>query len=329
MTLQELLKNRNSDGRIVLDPYVDSTPKEVELGGKKEKDWWILDDARILVKFYSKNTYEDYAELLAEKTYNYFKIPAAHCDLISLNGRNGILSVDVRKADDFIISGKVLLENYHSVQFINNGYRDLEQITPYYNTLVDIQRAMACYGFDSRKISDLMNELDRVFAVSCFIIDADKHWRNWGIIGNKLSKDFSICPQYDSGAICRFALTRTKLEKHLRNVKRTNSSKFKKTIVSEHIFSTDFDKNTLLRYDRDHNDVAGMQSFFVGLHTAPKRFSSVLIEFLNFDPNIVITEVEKQIGTTLPETCKNWYSSICQINQMIARDYINFQEQIL
>ena len=239
------------------------------------------------------------------------------------------MSVDVRKVDDFIISGKVLLENYQSVQFINNGCRDLEQITPYYNTLVDIQRAMDCYGFDSRTISDLMHELDRVFAVSCFIIDADKHWRNWGIIGNKLSKNFSICPQYDSGAICRFSLSRTKLERYLKNIERTNSVEFKKKIVSEHIFSADFNKNTLLRYNRDHNDVAGMQSFFVGLHTAPKRFSSVLNEFLNFDPKIVITEVEKQIGTNLPESCKKWYLSICQINQIIARDYTNSQEQIL
>ena len=74
---------RDENGRIMLGYIPASVETRDEFNGKREKFWYKFDDIDVLFKKSNLDidTYEDYAELLAEELAKQIGLPTAHYDM--------------------------------------------------------------------------------------------------------------------------------------------------------------------------------------------------------------------------------------------------------
>ena len=112
-----LEKLRREDGRISIDDGLASgalTCDDYEPTGARKKFW--LNNFSYMYKEIFQNSYEDYAELIAEEIAKVFGIEMANYDLASHEGKNGVITknfVDDEK-EEFITGTSIIQHVYHS-----------------------------------------------------------------------------------------------------------------------------------------------------------------------------------------------------------------------
>lgn len=303
-----LMSLRNEEGYIVIDSIESKVEQKEEIKGRRNKKWFIFDDSNILFKETNENTYEEYAEMLATEIFRQVGFETADYDLAILHGKKGVISRDFLKKGELIISGKTILKNYGEI--LNENLLN-EPINSTYNTLIDIENALKIYTSDIKKT---MKQLDLLFSIDCIMSQSDRHWRNWSIILSQINSSMRLAPQYDSSAICRFQLSKSNIAKYLRIVKRSKYEAQKRMIEYD-MYSAGFDKTYLLRYDREKDNLAGVQLLEEAYSKEKSRFEYI-IRMLpkKIDLDLAVETVEKRINSEIPKECKEWFCKVIEFN---------------
>lgn len=315
---------RNADGYIILDDIVKHVEKVLETEGTREKEWYLFDDDKVLFKRVRENTYEDYAELLIEEIFKQANAKTAEYDLAILNGKKGVITKDFRKKGERLISGKLLLKAYS--EFIigkeQNGYEKPKEDYEYYN-LKDIEKALKVYNENTEEVDKMIKDLYLLFSLDCLTLQTDRHWTNWEYMIDVKTNTKKIAPQYDAGGACRFQLSTKRISSFNKNFTLTSKDNFKRKILYEHLFPTNFRYNSL-RFDNKIKNLIGIKAFEHAYREEPEKFKEILEVLKKCSSKKAIEEVQKRIGCEIPNVCKLWFSNVIDFNQ---KEIDNFSKQ--
>ena len=308
---------RDENGRIILGYMPASVKKADELNGKRKKFWYEFDDTRVLFKVSSPNTFEDYAELLAEELSNQIGLPTAHYDLAIENGQPGVISYDFREGG-FFNSGSLILKNYINISRVNSGQKPTDTFkNNEYNNLQTIEKALSL-ECSPEQVSRIMENLDLLYGLDCISLQADRHWNNWGIVtrvdsSGRIEKDFA--PQFDGSALCRFVASKRNIEKRGHYLFMQSRLPQIKRIIENDLWTKDFDTSFTLRYDEDiDRDYIGVSRLMKAYEDNPLRFGKVIDRLSQINTFDAISRVEERIGARIPEECSLWFHSIVSNN---------------
>lgn len=328
---------RDSEGRIILDSLiadVDYKPL-LEEKGKRSKNWMQFTDTKVLVKYIKPESFEDYAEMIAEEMCKQIGIESAHYDLAIMNGMPCVITRDFKKKNEFLISGVTFTLTGVEILTNNNQYeRQYENDQKELNNLDMIRRCLSIY-MSEKDVEEEMEKFDLLFGLNCFGLNGDLHLANWSVLYNaKGNKLYRLSPNYDCGSYFRFNLSPKKLAKHLRNIMRQKSPENIRKIVEEDIFGKEYVRHNSLNYTHDSTEELGMSRLEEAFRTEPERFAPTLQKLYQIDPYEIIINIQNQTQKTMPEECSDWLISCVEANQkriekMVDEVYGNYRGGVL
>lgn len=316
---------RDENGRIMLGYIPASVETRDEFNGNREKFWYKFDDIDVLFKKSNLDidTYEDYAELLAEELAKQIGLPTAHYDMAIINDEPGVLSYDFRKGGAFT-SGSLILKHYINIARVNEGLEPINTIeNGLYNNLQTIEKALSL-ECSEKQVASIMKNLDLLYGLDCIALQTDRHWNNWGIV-TKIDKNGTIkkefAPQFDGGSLCRFAISKKNIGKKLHYLDMQKRLPQIQKILEVDLIPADFDVSRTLRYDRDlDRDCIGVSRLMKAYEDNPFRFEPVLDKLSQIDTYKAISEVEARIGTNIPEECGLWFHEVVSYNLELMKE---------
>ena len=196
-TKEELEKYRDQEGFIDLDKLNVNFPAESRerMGNpNRDKNWIDFNGKKALYKEAVKLDDEEnssiYAELIIEELAKQADIKTAHCDLVKLNGKPGILSYSVINED----------EELHSLNSFIGETKDSEE---YFDTvdLVDMLKKTVEYlgneGLSKEETRKIIVDMQKLLAFDTFIMATDRHTENISFVRD-VQGNISLAPIYDN-----------------------------------------------------------------------------------------------------------------------------------
>ena len=143
-----------------------------------------------IIKSDPPNEYKCLSEYLSSKVAGVLGID---CQKVSIGYREGLLSCGI----ELFNNGSSIIHHYYdindsSLNSLDCDVRDL----PY--TLDFILEVLRTYDNIDVNSDVLINSFVQMCLFDCLIGNYDRHWGNWGFIGN--SKDYKVCPLFDNGS---------------------------------------------------------------------------------------------------------------------------------
>lgn len=202
-TFEELTEYRQEDGYINLDKIllennahdIDSE-REVRGNENREKDWIKLKEGEVLVKTnLQEKPNSEYSELISCALAKQAGIETAKYDMIKYKGEPGLITKNVCKKGDEMISLCELIGNGPD----NEEYPDIIDIYHVFDSLDD---KLQIEGFDDNEIDECLLSLRKQLLFDLCIMESDRHLENLSLIfSNKDGKRIvRFAPMYDTEA---------------------------------------------------------------------------------------------------------------------------------
>lgn len=169
--------------------------------------FWILSsNNHNKLALYKENNYQSgsYAELISEEIANVLKIPVAHYDLATFNGKEGVVSYNFDKENNYLSGFDIIADFYEKNLEDDKERSELYGIDYYKDTIDDVSDKLnnlenvwsileeRLKGQPRKQyiVSSIINGLVGKLIFDILTVNIDGHSENWGIIENKLSPLF-------------------------------------------------------------------------------------------------------------------------------------------
>ena len=170
-----------------------------------------------------------------------------------------------------------------------------------------------------------------MFGMYCMTLQGDIHWRNWSVLYNPKSEQrYKLSPLYDSAGMCRFSRGKNKLYGIYSGFVRIGDDERARKYVEESMFSEkNFDRDSIMKYAPNSPAYMGVTKLMDAFRQNPKSFIKVLKGLLLLDPEKAVQDVEKRIGTSMPDLAKNWFVAIINRNKrFLSTELSNYYSQV-
>lgn len=183
----------------------------LEGSGRSEKLWLKNPETKQMGLFkFNKtiSTTENYSEKIASDLAKLIEIPCADVVIGTYNGRNGCMSLQINKEEEYLIEGINPISRFFP-QFDAN-----ELIDPSTKKKYSLEMILKCtFGYAiKRQIIEMM-----VF--DYLIGNSDRHQSNWALLGDrkgaKKAGSKRFCPLYDNGSSLCFNKSEEEIEQIL------------------------------------------------------------------------------------------------------------------
>jgi len=182
---ENLFSNRDEDGFIVLDDKISdfiSESREKVWNDDRIKNWIETNDGKqFLIKTNAmldgEKNYTNYAELICMKLAEKMGIEYAHYDIIKINGIEGVISENILKKDEYLIT----LED-----FIDSSmeHPDNPDIIDYPDVMRQLTLKLKEYGYNKSDSKKMLDEFNKRFILDSIVGATDRHAENISFIGN-------------------------------------------------------------------------------------------------------------------------------------------------
>ncbi len=199
LTFEEFGKHRKSNGYINLDEIItDGVELEREVRGNEERDknWFDIKDGRVMFKANANNRkYSQYSELICCELAKQAGIEPAQYDFAEHKGEIGVITKDIRKNGEEMISINELIGHGPT----NPEYVDKVDIIFVFNKL---EEKLRLDGYDENDIDLCMLQLRKQLLYDIYVMETDRHTENVSCIISKDAKtgkpDIRIAAMYDT-----------------------------------------------------------------------------------------------------------------------------------
>lgn len=199
MELNDLENYRDSNGFIDLDkiPNFKNYKVRDELRGSDDRDkaWYKFDDTSFLVKadFFDKedsSNYALYSELVIEELAKQVGQECAHCDLIMLNGKKGVLSQNILKENEELVSFRELIGDSQD----EDEFETTTSLEFVFSRLIEVCKNL---NLTKNEIRNILLDTQKRFAFEIMTLSTDKHTENQSLLVED-GKISGISPSYDN-----------------------------------------------------------------------------------------------------------------------------------
>ncbi len=202
ITSEELFKNRDEDGFIILEDKIPqfSNESREQVGNDDRIKNWIetADGKQFMIKTNAKldgeENYTNYAELICEELANQMGIPYAKYDIIKIDGEEGIITENMLQKDEYMVS----LEDFiwgsmENPEPTNKGIID------YPDVMSQLTKKLISMGYDKKQSKKLIKDFNKRMFFDCLVGATDRHAENVSVILNeKDKKAIKLSPVYDT-----------------------------------------------------------------------------------------------------------------------------------
>lgn len=195
---EELKKYRNEEGYIDLDKVLTKdvdAQREVRGYTKRQKDWIELSDTKILVKTNTEEFENDsWSEMISTELAKQAGIECAEYDLVSYKNEKGIISKNICKAGEELITVNDLVGTGPT----NEEYPDSTDI---YYIFDNLEERLKEDGVKEEDIDKCMLSLRKQMLFDIYVMETDRHTENISFIlgtdenGKRTTR---LSPMYDT-----------------------------------------------------------------------------------------------------------------------------------
>ncbi len=200
-TFEELGEYRAPDGYIDFDRVVAEndveTKREVRGNVNREKDWIDINGGSVLVKTDAEGQpNSEYSELISCALAKQAGIETAEYDMVSYKGDTGLITKNVCKEGEEMIS---------LYELIGNGpdSETCPDTIDIYHVFDSLDEKLQMEGFDDNEIDSCMLSLRKQLLFDLTIMEADRHLENLSLIFGKDEngkRTVRLAPMYDTEA---------------------------------------------------------------------------------------------------------------------------------
>lgn len=182
--------NRNNANEQLID-FSDCTLIDISLGGAMDKLVILYNEKLHILKFDKEDSSATTSEYIASRLAQALQIP---CQVVIL----GVYEKKACCAIEYFLKGQ---EKLHAYKEINNSSlsdsfsNDIRNL-PY--NLVDIIDVISRYKSLDIPVAESLKSFEMMCYFDTLIGNFDRHWGNWGFIGN--NKNYRLAPLFDNGS---------------------------------------------------------------------------------------------------------------------------------
>lgn len=342
MKISELEKYRNEDGYIDIDKFENenSVKKVPELRGasNKEKDWFKLEDGDILIRtenlFDEGVIYSTYAELIFEELANQVDIPTAHYDLVTYKGKKGVLSQNVARNGECLISMKDLLDCGTKKHDIGD-----DQYIHVKDAIRTFKTFYKEYGdFPKEDYTKLCNDFLNMAIFDIYAISTDRHAENCGVLYD--GKNVRLAPMFDNECSLLLDSPQDKiadLNARPSYIRESIDLEYPRIYYTyededygEEVLEDNSDKllyEMALNIDNNFVESADWQNTICNL----SEFGDEQMKFIKkcndkLDIKVAIQNVEERIGTRLPNELTEFVIKVVNTRKKMISNELDFDD---
>lgn len=198
LTFKQITEHRSQDGFIELDPlFIDvQTEREVRGNVKRDKRWFEINDGSAMFKSNAEEQlYAHYSELICCELAKQAKIETANYDFARYNGQTGVLTKNVCKPGEEILTLNELIGD-------GPTYEDYPDNTDIYFVFDELEEKLLSNGYDKTMVDSCMLQLRKQMLFDLHVMETDRHTENLSfIIGRDETTGkptVRLAPMYDT-----------------------------------------------------------------------------------------------------------------------------------
>lgn len=307
-----LLEYRDKEsGRIDCEKLESENPKlttfdEDRGTPRRDKKWIFFDYKKVLVRneYMNKNNvlYTTYQELVFEELAKQVNFPCAHYDIGKRGDKNCVLSDNILDTPEnkglSMMSLRELMDQLKDVEYYESTYN----ITDAFKA---IGNHCKCMGLDKSIQENVMKNFCKMQVLDCFLSSSDRHVENISFIYGKdknTGKDvFRLAPLYDNELSCGVEEPKEKMEECTNDFMQA-----KLTANLQNVFATvpENEMSDESKRRNKNNPTGALLEFCMDLDEDIEDFTQACYDNLNMA--LAINNVEKRIGTKLPQLYKEF-----------------------
>lgn len=320
LKFDEMKYYRDKDGFINLNAFLTNVYLEKEIRGNehRQKKWFGTKDGRVMFKSNTEEQqFSHYSELIACKLAKQAEIETAQYDLAKYNSEFGIVTKDVCKDGEELVTLHELIGDPPT----NEEYPDSTDI---YYVFEKLEEKLFKDKYDYSEIMSCIENLKKYYLFDLYIMETDDHTQNISFVISKNIKtgkpSIRISPKYDTEQAFALYLDKEYMKKIssdiLKTSEITNLQEPKVCVIPEEEQKLNEPINPLsflekLRSDVNYDNYYGTKSEeiwkttldYLSLDYKSNRFIEDKLEKLDIVK--AIKDVEEDIKCEIPVEVKN------------------------